>query len=149
MYISIPKKSGKRSSLSGGGLVGCEAALFLAERGKKVTIIEMLNKIGDPSYPHYNIPFVEAIDNNPNTSYKLQTKCVGVTPKGVRVEKDGKEEVIAADSIIFAVGQAPGLETVEKLRDCATEFYSVGDCIEPQRIMEATRTGFFSTMNIL
>jgi len=143
------EKIGQNVVIVGGGLVGCEAALFLAERGKKVTIIEMLNKIGDPSYPHYNIPLIEAIDNNPNTNYKLQTKCVGVTPKGVRVEKEGKEEVIAADSVVFTVGQAPELETVEKLRDCATEFYSVGDCVEPQRIMEATRTGFFSAMDIL
>ena len=143
------EKIGQNVVIIGGGLVGCEAALFLAERGKKVTIIEMLNKIGDPSYPHYNIPLVEAIDNNTNATYKLQTKCVGVTPKGVRVEKNGKEEVIAADSVVFSVGQAPELETVEKLRDCATEFYSVGDCVEPQRIMEATRTGFFSAMNIL
>jgi pyruvate/2-oxoglutarate dehydrogenase complex dihydrolipoamide dehydrogenase (E3) component len=143
------EKIGQNVVIIGGGLVGCEAALFLAERGKKVTIIEMLNKIGDPSYPHYNIPLIEAIDNNPNASYKLQTKCVGVTPKGVRVEKNGKEEVIAADSVVFSVGQAPELETVEKFRDCATEFYSVGDCVEPQRIMEAIRTGFFSAMSIL
>jgi NADPH-dependent 2,4-dienoyl-CoA reductase/sulfur reductase-like enzyme len=143
------QKIGQNVVIVGAGLLGCEAALFLAERGKKVTIIEMLDKIGDPSYPHYNIPLVEAIDHNPNTSYKLQTKCIGVTPKGVRVEKDGKEEVIAADSVVFCVGQAPELDTVEKLRDCANEFYSVGDCVEPQRIMEATRTGFFSAMNIL
>jgi pyruvate/2-oxoglutarate dehydrogenase complex dihydrolipoamide dehydrogenase (E3) component len=143
------EKIGQNVIIVGGGLVGCEAALFLAEQSKKVTIIEMLNRIGDPSYPHYTIPLIEAIDNHPNITYKLQTKCVGVTPKGVRVAKDGKEEVIAADSVVFLVGQAPELETVEKLRDCATEFHSVGDCVEPHRIIEATRTGFFSAMNIL
>jgi NADPH-dependent 2,4-dienoyl-CoA reductase/sulfur reductase-like enzyme len=142
-------KIGYNVAVVGGGLLGCEAALFLAEQGKKVTIIEMLNRIGDPSYPHYTIPLIEAIDNNPNITYKLQTKCVGVTPKGVRVEKDGKEGVIAADSVVFSVGQAPELETVEKLRDCATEFHSVGDCVKPQRIIEATRTGFFSAVSIL
>jgi 2,4-dienoyl-CoA reductase-like NADH-dependent reductase (Old Yellow Enzyme family)/thioredoxin reductase len=132
----------------GGGLLGCEAALFLSERGRKVTIIEMLNNIGDPTYPHYNIPLVEAIDNDPNISYKLQTKCVAVTPEGVRLEKNGKEEIMSADSIVFLIGQTPELETVEKLRDCALQFYSVGDCVKPQRIMEATRMGFFSAMNI-
>jgi NADPH-dependent 2,4-dienoyl-CoA reductase/sulfur reductase-like enzyme len=143
------EKIGQNVVIVGGGLAGCEAALFLAKQGKKVTIIEMLNKIGDPSYPHYNIPLIEAIDNNPNITYKLQTKCVEVTPRGVRVDKNDVEEVLAADSIVFLVGLAPELETIEKLRDCATEFYSVGDCVKPQRIMEATRTGFFSAMNIL
>ena len=91
----------------------------------------------------------EAIENNPSATYRLQTECVGAVPEGVRVRKDGREEVIAADSVVFSVGQASELETVELLRDCAPEFYSVGDCVKPQRIMEAIRTGFFSAMNIL
>ena len=32
--------------LIGGGMVGCEVALFLAEMGKKVNIVEMLDEIG-------------------------------------------------------------------------------------------------------
>lgn len=143
------EKIGQNVVVVGGGLLGCEAALFLAERGRKVTIVEMLNRMGDPSYPHYTIPLLEAVDNNPNISYRLQTTCVGVTPNGVRVEKDGKEEVITADSVVFSIGQVPELGTVDKLRDCAREFYSVGDCVKPHRIMAATRTGFFSAMNIL
>ena len=143
------EKVGQNVIIVGGGLVGCEAALFLAGQGRKVTILEMLNNIGDPSYPHYNIPLIEAIDHHPNVSYKLQTRCVEALPDGVRVDKNGLEEVLAADSVVFSVGLAPELGSVEKLRDCAPEFYSVGDCVKPQRIMEATRTGFFSAMNIL
>jgi thioredoxin reductase len=124
--------------------------LFLAEQGKKVTIIEMLDKLADPDGNiFYHLPLVEALDNNPNTSYKLQTKCIGVTPKGVCVERDGKEEVITADSVVFCVGQAPELETVNKLHNCAPRFCVVGDCVEPKKIIQATRTGFFSAMNIL
>jgi NADPH-dependent 2,4-dienoyl-CoA reductase/sulfur reductase-like enzyme len=146
---STPEKFGQTVAIVGGGLVGCEAALFLARQGKKVTIVEMLDKIGDPSYVHYNVPLMEAIDNSPDIAYRLRTRCLGVTPEGIRVEKAGVEEVIAADSVVFCVGQTPDLETVERLRNCAAEFYAVGDCVKPGRISEATRTGFFSAMNIL
>ena len=147
VYSNI-EKIGQNVVIVGGALLGCEAALFLAQQGKSVTIVEMRDKLGDPTYPHYNVPLVEAIDNNPNISYRLKTRCIEVLPNGIRVEKEGVEEAIAADSVVFSVGQTPVLDAVEKLRRCAAEFYSVGDCVKPQRIMEATRTGFFSAMNI-
>jgi 2,4-dienoyl-CoA reductase-like NADH-dependent reductase (Old Yellow Enzyme family)/thioredoxin reductase len=149
VYYNI-EKIGQNVVIVGGGTVGCEAALFLAERGKKVTIIEMLDKLADPDGNiFYHLPLVEALDNNPNTNYMLKTKCVGVTPKGVCVEKDGKEEVIPADSVVFCVGQASEIEAVNKFCNCAPRFCVVGDCLEPKKIIQATRTGFFSAMNIL
>ena len=144
------EKIGQNVVIIGGGTLGCEAALFLAQRGKKVIVVEMLDKLADPEGNiFYHLPLVEAVDNNPNTAYMLQTRCIGVTPEGVRVEKDGKEEIIAADSVVFAVGQASELETANKFRNCAPRFCSVGDCVEPGKIIEATRTAFFGAMNIL
>jgi 2,4-dienoyl-CoA reductase-like NADH-dependent reductase (Old Yellow Enzyme family)/thioredoxin reductase len=149
VYYNIGK-IGQNVIIIGGGVTGCEAALFLAKQGKKVTIIEMFDKLADPEGNlFYHLPLVEALDSSPNISYRLQTKCVGVTPEGVRVEKDGKEEVMAADSVVFSIGRAPELEAVNRLRNSAPRFCSVGDCVEPKRIIQATRTGFFSAMNIL
>ena len=144
------EKIGQNVVIIGGGVNGCEAALFLAQRGRKIVIVEMLDKLADPEGNiFYHLPLVEALDNNPRISCSLQTKCLGVTPEGVRVEKDGKEEIIAADSVVFAVGQASELETANKFRNCAPRFCSVGDCVEPGKIIEATRTAFFGAMNIL
>jgi 2,4-dienoyl-CoA reductase-like NADH-dependent reductase (Old Yellow Enzyme family)/thioredoxin reductase len=143
-----PERIGKSVVIVGGGLLGCEVALFLAERDRRVTIVEMLDKLGDQSYLHYNTPLIEAIGNSPNIAYMLETRCVEVTVEGILVEKSGTVQKVVADSVVFAVGQAPEVETVDKLRDCAVEFYSIGDCVKPQRIAEATRTGFFSAMNI-
>ena len=42
--------------MSGGGLVGCETALWLAQMGKDVTVVEMLDDVltsGKP-VPHMN-----------------------------------------------------------------------------------------------
>jgi 2,4-dienoyl-CoA reductase-like NADH-dependent reductase (Old Yellow Enzyme family)/NADPH-dependent 2,4-dienoyl-CoA reductase/sulfur reductase-like enzyme len=147
VYYST-EKVGKSVVIVGGGLLGCETALFLTGQGRRVTIVEILDRLGDPTYVHYNTPLVEAIDNSPNIAYRLGTKCVEITSNGIVVEKDGKIEELLTDSVVFTVGQMPEMETVESLRDCADEFYSVGDCVKPQRIAEATRTGFFSAMNI-
>lgn len=143
-------KIGQNVVIVGGGTVGCEAALFLAKHGRQVTIIEMLDTIGDRAGNiFYQVALAEAVDDEPNVSYVLRTKCVQVTATGVRVERDGKEDLIAADSVVFCVGQASEEAVVDELRTFGRRFCSVGDCVRPGKIVEATRTGFFSAMNIL
>ena len=44
--VLMDKKDCKSNTvIIGGGLVGCETALYLAKKGKKVTIIEALHKL--------------------------------------------------------------------------------------------------------
>ena len=111
----------------GGGTLGCESALFLAKQGRKATIVEMLDELGDRAGNHwYQLALVEAVDNDPNVSYKLQTTCTEATPKGVLVEKDGKKEAISADSVVFCVGQTPEAESLDKLRMSGRRFAPSG-----------------------
>jgi NADPH-dependent 2,4-dienoyl-CoA reductase/sulfur reductase-like enzyme len=145
-----PEKIGQNVVMIGGGTTACEAALFLAKQGKKVTIVEMREELGNRlDNGFYQWPLVDTIESEPNVSFKLQTKCMGVDPKGVRVEKDGKQEVIPADTVVFSVGQIPEAETVGKLRNSGRRFCTVGDCVDVKNITQATRTAFFCAMNIL
>lgn len=148
VYYNI-EKIGQNVVIVGGGVVGCESALNLAGQGKKVTIIEMLDVLAEPlaNWVYY-FTIVEEIEKNPNISYMLQTKCIEVTAKGVRLEKDGIQEELPADSVIFCTGMEPE-EPSDRLRNAAPIVEVVGDCVKPTRILEAIRGGFFSAMNIL
>ena len=149
VYYNL-EKIGQNVVVIGGGVTGCEAALFLAKRDRKVTLVEMFDKLAEPEGNiFYHLPLVEAIQSNPNITIKLQTKCMGLEPAGVRLERDGAEEVLAAESIVFSLGRVSELSTVNRLRNCAPRFCSVGDCVEPKKIIQATRTAFFSAMNII
>ena len=44
------KETGESVVIIGGGIIGCETALFLAQEGKKVTIIEILEDIARDMY---------------------------------------------------------------------------------------------------
>ncbi|HWQ78795.1 MAG TPA: FAD-dependent oxidoreductase [Anaerovoracaceae bacterium] len=145
-----PEKLGQNVIIVGGGTVGCEAALYLAGKGKNVTIIEMLSFIADPAANWvYHLCFVEEIEKSPYISYMLETKCLEVTPKGVFVEKGGKQEEIAADSVVFCSGMAPETEALEGLYNSAPRVVTAGDCVKPARLAEGVRDGYFSAMNIL
>ena len=149
VYLNTDK-IGQNVVVVGGGTLGCESALFLSKQGRKATIVEMLDELGDqPGNYWYYLALVEAVENDPNVSCRVRTKCVEVTPEGVLVEKDGKKEAISADSVVFCVGQTPEAESLDKLRNSGRRFCSAGDCVEPKKIMQATRTGFFAAMNIL
>ena len=166
------EKVGKKVAIIGGGTVGSELGLYLAELGKTVMMVEMKNEryplkydsgsgistylrdvpeyyIGDPFNYRHMMPLVEKIKKTPNFSYKVGTKCVEITPKGIKVAgKDGKEEFIEADTVIYAVGMKPNSDTVEQLRDSALNFYPIGDCVAPLKIMQATQGGFFTALDI-
>ena len=55
--VEVP---GTTVAIAGGGLVGCETALLLAEKGKKATIVEMLDEL--------------AMDMEPITRFDLLTE---------------------------------------------------------------------------
>ena len=143
-------KVGEKVVVIGGGLVGCETGLYLAEQGKHVTIVEMTDAVGDPVNWRHTVPLVMRMDATPTLTHKTGLKCREVTPSGIKVaDTQGKEHLVEADTVILAVGMQSNSDTVDRLRRCVPDFYPVGDCVKPQRIMEAMQGGYFAALDIL
>jgi 2,4-dienoyl-CoA reductase-like NADH-dependent reductase (Old Yellow Enzyme family)/thioredoxin reductase len=142
-----PEKVGKRAVILGGGLVGVELGIYLAMLGKQVTIVEMLDEINDGgNFQHTKSLIVEM--NRYAIQLNLSTKALEITEQGVRCAAPGGEQLFAADTVIYAVGQRPLSEEAAALRYCAPEFYQIGDCTAPKNIMSATSTAFTVARNI-
>ena len=146
-----PETLGKDVIIVGGGIVACEAALCLADHDpqRRIHLIEMRDVLCDPNYVHHYNTMIPVLDKHPQIDYRLSTKCVAATDTSVTVEKDGKQEILYTDSVVFATGLTPNRKLVEELRDSALDFYPVGDCVDATRIKDATRAGYFSALNIL
>jgi NADPH-dependent 2,4-dienoyl-CoA reductase/sulfur reductase-like enzyme len=143
-------KTGARVAVIGGGLVGCEAGLFLAEKGRDVTIVEMRDEIGDAVDWRQTRPLVSVIDSNKNIRYLTGVTCKEITNEGIKlIHKDGSEKFVEADTVVAAVGIKPLSSIVDSLRDVAPWFRAVGDCHKPGRIMRATQDGYWAAMDIL
>ena len=78
----------------------------------------------------------------PNMAVHTSTRAVEVTETGLRVAGPEGEYEIAADTVIYAAGQRPLREDALALRDCAKEFYMLGDCVTPKNIVAATQAAF-------
>ena len=76
-------------------------------------------------------------------------KCNEITSSGIKViSEDGKEQFIEADTIVCAVGMKSNLDKLEPLGDMVPNFIPIGDCIKPQKILQAMQNGYYVALNI-
>lgn len=135
------KQVGERVVIVGGGLIGCETAEFLQQRGKKVTVLEMLPRLGNDIMPH-NRWVIMLRMRAAGIGMEANAKAVEITKKGVKVERDGATEFFEGDSVVLAVGTAPENALAKALEGKVANLHVVGDSYKPQRIAEAIDHGF-------
>jgi 2,4-dienoyl-CoA reductase (NADPH2) len=135
------KEVGEAAVIIGGGMVGCETAELLAGLGRRVTIVEMLPKIGSDygaTYRHVVISRLKEAGIGIETNATVEE----ITDRGVRAKRDGASEFFPGNTVVLAVGFTPNKELGERLRGKVPTLYSIGDCVEPRRIREAIEEGF-------
>ncbi len=155
---------GKRVVVIGGGAVGMETALFIAKqgsmsaesavflalggaldaetavrmttRGPQVTILEMLERIGQDMGPttRSSVRFELRLHN-----VKVVTKATArrITEAGVVYEHEGKEELAEADTVVIATGSKSEGGLFDALQGAVPEVYRVGDCVKARTACEA------------
>jgi len=141
------KKVGHQVVVVGGGSTGCEAAEFLYKKGKRVTILEMLDRIGG-DIGHWNRWVV--IDRlSANVRMETKAKVEKITERGVHVTWAQKyPEFFEADSVVIAVGMKPVDKIAKDLKGKVASLYKVGDCAEPGKVKEAISSGFQAGLRV-
>jgi 2,4-dienoyl-CoA reductase-like NADH-dependent reductase (Old Yellow Enzyme family)/thioredoxin reductase len=139
---------GQRVVVLGGGLVGCESAVHLAQEGRKVTLVEMMDDVAVDANVRHRPVLLEMM-----TQYGVvvhtRMKGVRITDQGLVCEDaDGKEKLFEGDTVLCAVGQRPLREIVNPLLDAAPEVVQVGDCVKPQKVTEALYRGYHAGLDI-
>lgn len=134
------KKVGNDVLMVGGGLVGCEAALYLAKQGKNVTIVEakdtLLNS-GKP-IPHMNKIMLIDLLNMYNVKAITNNSLLEVTDKGaVLINNKFKKQEVSADTVTIAVGFKSDRELYNKLNGNIADLYLIGDAYQSANIMNA------------
>jgi len=140
--LSGAKEVGERVIIVGGGMVGCETAEFLAQRGKKVVILEMLKRMGNDIGSTSRWVVLRRLRE---AGIKAETKAevVEINKGGVKIRRDdGNLEFVEGDTVVLAVGMKPNNEIVKELEGKVKELYAIGDCTQPGQIREAIAAGF-------
>ncbi len=152
-YIKPELVKGDRVVVIGGGMVGCETAIFLGGMGKTIDLVEMQQELApDANRIHKDSMMEVFLDPKNAITQHLGTKCLEFTPEGVKVLRpDGKEEVLPADCVVYAVGMKSRHDLMMELQSAGgvKRFFAVGDCKVPQRILNAVHEGHCAAMDII
>ena len=127
----------------GGGMVGCETAEYLAARGCKVSVIEMMDKIaaGESTtilptlLENYKTYGVEQYPSHKVKEFRMDAV--------VCENKDGAEVTIPCDYIVLAMGARSNEFDAAALENANIPVYAIGDAAgKAADISNAIRTGY-------
>ena len=162
--------TGKRVVIIGGGAVGIETALFLAEKGtlsaealkflfvnraestedlyelatrgtKKIVVIEMIEKMGKDIGKTTRWGILQDLSRK-GIETKANAKALEITTDGVKVEIDGDVKVIPADTVVLAAGADSYNPLQALIGEIGIPFKVVGDASQVAMAYDAVHQGY-------
>lgn len=131
------KEIKEHAVIIGGGLVGCELAIWLAQHGKKTTIIEMADKLMSSGAPaDMNVQMIMELLEHHHTDIHLNTKLQEVKDGTIIVKTKDMEEELIAPEVIVALGYRSENTLYHAIMTKAKDIYNIGDSSHPKDIME-------------
>ena len=148
--IMHSEKIGDQVVIIGGGEVGVETGMFLAQQGKDVTVIEMRDELAaDTTVMHYRSMFQAAWEEIPTFHYVLGATAKEISADHVTyTDKDGVDHDLPAQSVILSVGMRSKTDEALSFYGTNPGFYMVGDCRKPGTIQTTNRSAYVTANNI-
>ena len=135
------RKPEGRIAVIGGGLVGTETALHLAEQGMHTTLVEMLPKIMNGVAATDQLAYSERIAKA-DMEVCTGTRLVSIGDGKITVSDHTGTHTIPADSVIIAIGLKAQDSLYGELCAQGKEAYLVGDAVHPGKIFDAFHTAY-------
>ena len=138
---------GQKIAVLGGGDVGCETAVYLAqEAGKTVSLVEMTDTLAAASCAIPRTAITKEIEKCVDAH--TGSRCTGITKDGITYVDAEGEHSIQADTVVLSAGMVPQKDQAEAFRMIAGEFFPIGDCVKANNVRTAVRTGYDSAIQL-
>ena len=127
----------KETTIIGGGLVGCELAIWLLQHGSSVRIVEIADKLMSTGAPaDMNKQMILELLEHHQVDIRLQTKLQEIREHEIVVEAQGTIQELASDCTILALGYRSNRSLYDQILLKAKDIYNIGDSSHPKDIME-------------
>ena len=141
-------KAGADAVIIGGGLIGAETALHLAENGKNVTIIERLSDITLDAEPGTHNAIKMCLQEN-GVKVLLESEAIEITNDSVLYfDKDKKENKIMAESVIAATGLTANKTMSREFYGTAPKVFEIGDCVKGRKIFNCFHEAWHAVRSV-
>ena len=141
---------GKDIVVIGGGEIGMETAMYLAENGHNVTILSRQRKFAaEADRVHYYSMFADAWAKMPNLTPIKKATTTAVAPgKVTYTDKQGETHTLTCDSIVACGGMQALQDEALTFADVVDTFIVIGDNEGSGNVQTATRSAFAAAMRI-
>ena len=135
---------GKNIVVVGGGEIGAETGLYLAECGHHVTLLTRQDRVApDATCTHYREMFEERWLREKNFHFFTNVQIESVTDTGVIYrDKAGALCELPADNVVISGGRASDTEFALSFYGSANDFFLVGDCKTPGNVQKCMRMAY-------
>ena len=139
----------QRVAIIGGQFPGCSTALLLAEKGKKVTIMEESDLIGRDMEAN-TMAVLKAEVRAGNVEVLTSTRVSEINAKGVVIiDAQGNRAVHETETVIVALGLAPTASKLPtELKGKVRELHLIGDARSFLRIGNAIAEGYVTAWSL-
>jgi len=98
------REAGESVVVMGGGLVGCETAAYLAQKGKQLTIVEILDSVARDMSPPNRMLLLRMLDDA-RVKVLTDTSVLEITDEGIVVaDRYGARSTLKADTVVLSIG---------------------------------------------
>ena len=133
----------------GGGLSACDSAIETAIKGKKVTVVEMLDEVAIGDHFINKASLIPMMINN-GVTICTGHKVLEILPNGVKaMKKDGTEAFIEGTTVVASFGMVPNTAVARAIDEkYHNKTQIIGDCNKVGKVGGAVRAGMYAAMNI-
>jgi len=141
---------GKKIIIVGGGMVGCDTAVFLAEKGFDVTIIEMQERI---ALEMTFMQFTAVADkfSELGVRHMVNTRCLEIRDTGVLISCPDGDRELPCDSVVFSLGMKSNTDqaaVVERMIPEGVQVIRIGDVYKVARVGDAARAAYLAAIEL-
>lgn len=135
---------GKQIVVIGGGEIGVETGLYLAEADHEVMVLEMGELLApDAVKSHYRSMLVNYYKKQENFHWTCNATCMEIKENAVVYkDKEGNQSTILADDIVLSVGVTPNDKKAMELFGIVADTHMIGDCETAGNVQKAIRSAY-------
>jgi 2,4-dienoyl-CoA reductase-like NADH-dependent reductase (Old Yellow Enzyme family)/thioredoxin reductase len=148
-------KIGRSAVVVGGGLIGCEVALHLAQQDCQVTIVTRRDDFmgegsdGTIGVEHTNRSALLELVERHHVEVRTGMQIVKVDGAGAHfTDRSGRPVQLAVDNVVLSSSFAAQPGFAEELVRLGVPATSIGDCVQPRKIYDAIHEAFAVAMRI-
>lgn len=149
VYPKLEEIHGKRIVVIGGGTIGSELSLELAERGNEVTVVELGDTLAAKGNWLYRLSLYQHMAACDSLHKCTESAVEQIDKDSVTIcGKDGTKRTLPSDLTILAIGMKPRRELAHSFYGITPDTYMIGDCCNVAKVIEATNDGYFAAVSL-